>query len=126
MRQLTQEGSPHMERHAESSEALRQPAQLVVRDLLAVATAPGAPDLAADEGERRWQERANCLGVDPDLFFPERGASTREAKAVCGSCEVRAECLEYALQIRETHGVWGGLNEMERRAELRQRTAAAV
>ena len=45
----------------------------------------------------RWQERANCLGVDPDLFFPERGASTREAKGVCKGCEVRLECLEYAL-----------------------------
>ena len=124
MRQLTQEGSPHMERHAESSEALRQPAQLVVRDLLAVATAPGAPDLSADEGERRWQERANCLGVDPDLFFPERGASTREAKAVCGSCEVRAECLEYALDHAEKFGIWGGLSERERRRLRRQRALA--
>ena len=43
--------------------------------------------LLPDGGERRWHERANCLGVDPDLFFPERGASTREAKAVCGGCE---------------------------------------
>ena len=44
--------------------------------------------LDVDAGDRRWQERANCLGVDPDLFFPERGASTKEAKAVCGGCEV--------------------------------------
>ncbi len=44
-----------------------------------------------------WQERANCLGVDPDLFFPERGASTREAKEVCRGCVVREDCLEYAL-----------------------------
>ena len=46
--------------------------------------------------ERGWQDAANCLGVDPDLFFPERGASTREAKEVCKGCVVRGECLEYA------------------------------
>ena len=40
-----------------------------------------------------WQDLANCLGVDPDLFFPERGASTREAKAVCHGCIVRDDCL---------------------------------
>ena len=75
-----------------TAEPLRQPAQLVVRDLLAVAAAPATADPTGDEGERRWQERANCLGVDPDLFFPERlAASTREAKAVCGSCEVHAD-----------------------------------
>ena len=64
----------------------------------------------------------------PNYFEKRREKNAREAvaKAFCARCLVRAECLEYALQIRETHGVWGGLNEMERRAELRQRTAAAV
>jgi WhiB family redox-sensing transcriptional regulator len=71
--------------------------------------------------ERRWQERANCLGVDPDLFFPERGASTKEAKAVCRGCEVRVECLEYALSHGEKFGIWGGLSERERRRVRRQR-----
>jgi WhiB family transcriptional regulator, redox-sensing transcriptional regulator len=71
--------------------------------------------------ERRWQERANCLGVDPDLFFPERGASTKEAKAVCRGCEVRADCLEYALSNGEKFGIWGGLSERERRRVRRQR-----
>jgi WhiB family redox-sensing transcriptional regulator len=75
---------------------------------------------AGDDG-RRWQERANCLGVDPDLFFPERGASTREAKAVCRGCEVRGECLEYALDHGEKFGIWGGLSERERRRVRRQR-----
>ena len=46
--------------------------------------------------DRAWQDQANCLGVDPDLFFPERGASTREAKEVCRCCVVRGECLEDA------------------------------
>jgi WhiB family redox-sensing transcriptional regulator len=79
---------------------------------------------ATDMGDRRWQERANCLGVDPDLFFPERGASTREAKSVCGSCEVREECLEYALVNGEKFGIWGGLSELERRRLRRQRALA--
>ena len=74
-----------------------------------------------NEAERGWQERANCLGVDPDLFFPERGASTREAKSVCRGCEVRVECLEYALQHGEKFGIWGGLSERERRRVRRQR-----
>jgi WhiB family redox-sensing transcriptional regulator len=78
------------------------------------------PQFSAD-GERRWQEEANCLGVDPDLFFPERGASTREAKAVCRSCEVRVDCLEYALAHGEKFGIWGGLSERERRRVRRQR-----
>jgi WhiB family transcriptional regulator, redox-sensing transcriptional regulator len=72
-------------------------------------------------GERRWQEQANCLGVDPDLFFPERGASTREAKAVCRSCEVQGDCLEYALAHGEKFGIWGGLSERERRRVRRAR-----
>jgi len=75
-------------------------------------------------GDKRWQERANCLGVDPDLFFPERGASTREAKSVCGSCEVRLDCLEYALVNGEKFGIWGGLSERERRRLRRQRALA--
>ncbi len=76
---------------------------------------------AVADGERRWQEAANCLGVDPDLFFPERGASTREAKAVCRGCEVRVDCLEYALAHGEKFGIWGGLSERERRRVRRQR-----
>ena len=62
-----------------------------------------------------WQLLANCLGVDPDLFFPERGASTKEAKSVCQGCVVREECLEYALANGEKFGIWGGLSERERR-----------
>jgi WhiB family redox-sensing transcriptional regulator len=71
--------------------------------------------------ERGWQDQANCLGVDPDLFFPERGASTREAKEVCKGCVVREDCLEYALANGEKFGIWGGLSERERRRLRRQR-----
>ena len=71
--------------------------------------------------DRDWQTRANCMGVDPDLFFPERGASTREAKEVCRGCVVREDCLEYALANHIDHGVWGGCSERERRRILRRR-----
>jgi WhiB family redox-sensing transcriptional regulator len=74
--------------------------------------------------DRAWQDQANCLGVDPDLFFPERGASTREAKEVCRGCVVRGECLEYALANGEKFGIWGGLSERERRRLRRQRAQA--
>ncbi len=62
-----------------------------------------------------WQERSLCAETDPEAFFPEKGGSTREAKAVCLSCEVRQECLEYALENDERFGIWGGLSERERR-----------
>ncbi|RBY77816.1 WhiB family transcriptional regulator [Geodermatophilus sp. TF02-6] len=67
-----------------------------------------------------WQERALCAETDPEAFFPEKGGSTREAKKICTGCEVRAECLEYALANDERFGIWGGLSERERR-RLRRR-----
>jgi WhiB family redox-sensing transcriptional regulator len=78
-----------------------------------------------------WQDRALCAETDPEAFFPEKGGSTRPAKQVCRSCEVRAECLEYALEHEDAgrFGIWGGFSERERR-HLRHRfsrdTAAAV
>lgn len=65
--------------------------------------------------EEEWQERALCAQTDPEAFFPEKGGSTREAKKICLSCEVRVECLEYALENDERFGIWGGLSERERR-----------
>ena len=65
--------------------------------------------------EPDWQERALCAQTDPEAFFPEKGGSTREAKRICAGCEVRAECLEYALAHDERFGIWGGLSERERR-----------
>ena len=68
-----------------------------------------------DEGPMGWQERALCAQTDPEAFFPEKGGSTREAKKVCTGCDVRSECLEYALQNDERFGIWGGLPGRERR-----------
>ena len=62
-----------------------------------------------------WQEAALCAQTDPELFFPEKGGSGREAKLICARCDVRPECLAYALDHDERFGVWGGLTEMERR-----------
>ena len=61
-----------------------------------------------------WMASALCAQVEPDLFYPDRSADTREAKKVCGQCEVRTQCLAYALANGETEGVWGGLSERER------------
>jgi WhiB family redox-sensing transcriptional regulator len=68
-----------------------------------------------DETLLGWQDRALCAQTDPEAFFPEKGGSTREAKKVCSGCEVRAECLDYALANDERFGIWGGLSERERR-----------
>ncbi len=65
--------------------------------------------------EAEWQERALCAQTDPEAFFPEKGGSTREAKRICSGCDVRAECLDYALAHDERFGIWGGLSERERR-----------
>jgi WhiB family redox-sensing transcriptional regulator len=65
--------------------------------------------------EASWQERALCAQTDPESFFPEKGGSTREAKRICISCDVKDDCLEYALANDERFGIWGGLSERERR-----------
>ena len=70
---------------------------------------------AVDDGPLAWQERALCAQTDPEAFFPEKGGSTREAKKVCTSCDVRSQCLDYALANDERFGIWGGLSERERR-----------
>ena len=68
-----------------------------------------------DDSPLAGQVDALCSQTDPEAFFPEKGGSTRDAKRVCASCEVKAECLEYALQNDERFGIWGGLSERERR-----------
>ena len=77
--------------------------------------------LLSGQEQRSWQAQATCMGVDPDLFFPERGASTREAKEVCRGCVVSEDCLEFALANGEKFGIWGGMSERERRRLRRAR-----
>ena len=71
-----------------------------------------------------WDEWALCLDLDPDLFFPERGANTEAARAICEFCIVRHDCLECSLGQGEKFGVWGGMTERERRQIRGQRIAA--
>jgi WhiB family redox-sensing transcriptional regulator len=76
-----------------------------------------------------WSQRAACLGAEPEQFFPvgTGGASLREvtaAKAVCHRCSVIVECRDYALETRQSFGVWGGMDEDERRAVWAQERVA--
>lgn len=81
--------------------------------------------LRAKDHDMAWQDFANCRGADPDLFFPERGASTRTAKQICRECTVRDECLEFAIVSSEKFGIWGALSERERRKIRKERQIAA-
>lgn len=79
-----------------------------------------------------WQTRGACRTVDPESFFSpdsERGAKRagREAaaKELCAHCPVVQQCLGYAMQVNEPHGVWGGLTANERQA-LRSRVTRAT
>ncbi len=74
-----------------------------------------------------WMDRAACLGVDPEVFFPDRGDlhGLGEALAVCAGCPVRHECLEFALSENLTHGVYGGMPQTLRRTERTRRGLAA-
>lgn len=79
--------------------------------------------------EQTWELRAACRGPQAAVFFPPSHAERRDekaerelrAKAICATCAVQPECLDYALSIREPHGIWGGMNEHERRNLLAHR-----
>ena len=74
-----------------------------------------APNFLNIVAPPEWTTDALCAQVDPALFYPEAGEPNRDAKRICAGCEVRAECLAYALAHRERFGVWGGTTERERR-----------
>jgi WhiB family transcriptional regulator, redox-sensing transcriptional regulator len=70
-----------------------------------------------------WHLSAACRGPESALFFPPSLPERREdrderearAKRICLECHVRRDCLDFALRVREPHGIWGGLTEAERR-----------
>lgn len=74
--------------------------------------------------EELWQDKAACRGPHTSLFFPpshferkdDKEAREAQAKSICATCPVRKPCLSYAMRIHEQHGIWGGLNEVERRS----------
>lgn len=82
---------------------------------ITLAEAPFQSTTMAGVATLDWQGDALCAQTDPEAFFPEKGGSVREAKRVCASCEVCAECLGYALSHDIEFGVWGGLTERQRR-----------
>lgn len=74
------------------------------------------PDAAEDERDGvHWQADALCAQTDPEMFFPEKGGTPRYAKKVCDNCDVRKQCLQYALGNDERFGIWGGMSERQRR-----------
>jgi WhiB family redox-sensing transcriptional regulator len=85
--------------------------------------------VTVQHADELWQARAACRGPHASMFFPpahferkdEKHEREARAKAICAGCPVRQECLDYALRIREPHGIWGGLNELERKAILARR-----
>ena len=78
-------------------------------------------------GDLTWHDGALCAQVGGDLWYPEKGGSVLEAKAVCRRCPVREPCLGYALDRNEAHGVWGGLSHEEReRVAARYRRGASL
>jgi len=73
------------------------------------------PDLRGIVASPGWMAAGLCRQRDPELFYPATGHSSRDARAVCARCPVRAQCLAYAIEHRERYGVWGGMSERQRR-----------
>ena len=76
--------------------------------------------------ETTWMAEGNCADKPPSLFFPSDGVGVEVARKICADCPVKEPCLEYALEQRIDHGVWGGASERERRRILRTRRHAAA
>ena len=74
----------------------------------------------------KWMQRGLCREIPPATFFPSDGVGVEIARRICGTCPVREQCLEYALEQRIDHGVWGGCSERERRRILKRRRVAAT
>lgn len=82
----------------------------------------GASTPSKPESFLKKRESAVCAETDPEVFFPEKGGSTRDAKKICNQiCDLTDECLNYALDSGERFGIWGGLSERERRKLKRSR-----
>ncbi len=89
----------------------------------------GAVRLAMRSAGEAWQAKAACRGPQSAAFFPPASAERKDdrlerearAKEICAGCTVRDDCLDYAIRIREPHGIWGGLNELERKQLLERR-----
>ncbi len=72
-----------------------------------------------------WMANGECRFEPPSTFFPSDGVGVEIAKRICADCKVKAQCLEYALEHRIDHGVWGGTSERQRRRILKKRRVDA-
>lgn len=86
-----------------------------------LSTAPPDPD-----SESVWMADGNCRLHPPATFFPSDGVGVDKARKICRDCPVMSRCLEYALEERIDHGVWGGCSERERRRILKTRRKEAL
>lgn len=73
-----------------------------------------------------WMSQGNCADTPPSTFFPSDGVGVEVARRICGTCPVKDQCLEHALESRIDHGVWGGCSERERRRILKRRRDLAL
>lgn len=73
-----------------------------------------------------WMDRARCRERDPEQFFVRGAANSRRAIRICERCEVREDCLRYALVNEIDFGVWGGMTERQRRRFAREQPAAVA
>jgi len=84
--------------------------------------------------EYTWRANAECRGENAVYFFapshferkPEKDLREGSARALCRRCKVQQQCLDYSIQVEEGHGIWGGLNELERKRLLRRRRAESA
>ncbi|MYB39779.1 WhiB family transcriptional regulator [Candidatus Saccharibacteria bacterium] len=99
---------------------------LLVEEMADIAT-----EVAAEAGSLQgllelMDEAGACHNSNPDLFFPEQGGSTKQAKAVCGGCVIRRACLCWGVMLPEKFGVWGGSSDLDRRDVRRQLRARGL
>ena len=80
--------------------------------------------IVVDTAELTWMDDALCAQIGSDFWFPEKGEPVTEAKRICEGCPVRVPCLEYALEIGDKFGIWGGKSERQRRTIRTERNAA--
>jgi WhiB family redox-sensing transcriptional regulator len=82
--------------------------------------------IPSEERQQDWMLGARCRNLPPGEFFPSDGGGVEVARRICAECPVKAACLEYALEYRIDHGVWGGASERERRRILRRRRTGSA
>lgn len=92
-----------------------------MRTTLRITARPAEPVTPFDDSPTAWMADGNCRNYPPATFFPSDGVGVERARAICKGCPVAVQCLEYALEERIEHGVWGGCSERERRRILKRR-----